>query len=121
MDLVRGLGRCAISEDVTAKVVRLNANGTQSTIVASALFQLDKREAPEQGGYEGAEAHFTYDAYTTQIPISDPQLIRQNDLMVDLVLNDPNTGIPRQWHVKNDPEMFLDGHWELLVTKPRGN
>ena len=110
-----------MSEDVQAKIVRLNANGTQSTIVASALFQLDKREAPEEGGHEGAESHDTYDAYSIQIPIGNSQLVLRNDLIVDLVLNDPLTGNPRQYHIKNDPEVFPDGHWELLVTQPRGS
>ena len=110
-----------MSEDVTGKIVRLNANGTQTTIVARALFQLDKREMPESGGYEGAEPHFVYDAYSTQIPISNPQLILQDDLIVDLVTNDALTSKPRQWRIKNDPEAFQDWHWEFEAVRYRGN
>jgi len=109
-----------MSEDVQAKIVRLNPNQTQTTIVASALIQLDKREMPEAGGFDGAEPHFIYDAYSTQIPISNPQLILQDDLIVDLVLNDPNTSKPRQWRIKNDPEAFQDWHWEFQAVRYRG-
>lgn len=108
-----------MSEDVTARIVRLNANGTQSTIVASALFQLDKRIMPESGGFEGAEPHFIYDAYTTQIPIGNPQLLLQDDLLVELTSSDVLTSKPRQWRIKNDPEPFID-HWELEVVRYRG-
>ena len=76
---------------------------------------------PEAGGFEGgAEPHFTYDAYSAQIPISNTQLILQDDLIVDLVTNDSLTSKPRQWRIKNDAESFSDGHWELLVVRYRG-
>lgn len=100
--------------------MRLNANLTQTTIVASALFQIDKREAPEAGGYEGAEPRFIYDVYTDQVSISNSQLILQDDLIIDLITNDALTGKPRQWRIKNDPEPFQDWHWEFEAFRYRG-
>jgi hypothetical protein len=105
-----------MSEDIKAKLYRAGAQVYPNSF----LCQLDKMSPQEAGGYQGAEPHFTYEVFTTQLPIKDPQLVRQGDLLIDQVVIDSVTNTNRQFRIVSDPEPFLDGHWEMVAYRYRG-
>lgn len=105
-----------MSEDIRINVIRAG-----NPIASNVSVQLDKMEAQEAAFFEGSDPHFTYDAYTTSLPVSDPQLIQQDDHLVDQVVIDAVTGTNRVFRIIADPEVFpLDNHWEFTAVRYRG-
>lgn len=92
-----------------------------TTIANNVVVQLDKMQAVEAAGYESSEPHFTYTAYTTQLPVSDPQLLREGDLLIDTKTIDYTTNSLRQYRVIAEPESYPDFHWELICYRFRGH
>lgn len=105
-----------MSEDVFSNILRAGTPVAQNVVV-----QLDKMSSKEASFYQGADPHFTYEAFTVGLPISDPQLIRQDDQIVDQIIVDAITGTNRVFRIiSSDPEPFMDGHWEWLCVRYRG-
>jgi len=112
-----------MSEDITALIVRNGVNVTPKPVV----IQMDKLSPQEAQFYQGADPHFTYNAYTTMLPMNDPFFVRQDDHVIDQVYVDPllqQLGITpanRYWRIISDPERFpQDSHWEFVAVLYRG-
>lgn len=110
-----------MSEDITVTIKgQRGSPPTLTTIASNIVFQLDKMQAAEAVGFESSEPHFTFNAYTTQLPISDPQLLREGDLLIDTKVIDYTTNSLRQYRIISEPESFTDQHWELVAYRFRG-
>jgi len=110
-----------MSEDITVTIKGQRGSPPVLTTIASGIvIQLDKVSAVEATGFQSAEPHYTYQAYTTQLPVSDPQLLREGDLLIDQKVIDPMTGTYRQYRIIADAEPFIDQHWEMMCFKWRG-
>lgn len=85
------------------------------------MVQLDKVSAVEAASYQGADPHFTYKAFTTLLPMNNPQLVLFRDYMVDQVVLDALTNTPRTYLIVDDPDMHaIDGHWQWTCSRMRG-
>lgn len=110
-----------MSENIKATIKGYRGNPPVLTTIATNVdVQMDKMIAAEAVGYESAEPHFTYEAFTTSLPISDPQLVRQGDVVIDQNTVDSNTGTNRQYRIVSDPESFPDWHFEWINYRYRG-
>jgi len=107
-----------MSEDASVQLFRA---GSQVAGTSTFQIQLDKLSPREEAFYSGADPHFTYDAFTTGLPTSDPFLVRLDDHLNDQVIIDPLTSVKRVFRIISDPEPFpIDGHWEMVVVRYRG-
>lgn len=108
-----------MSEDIR---VNLYHEGIGSAAYATNIMvQLDKLPAMEAATYQGADPHFTYNVYTTLLPLNNPQFVLFRDLMVDQVIIDAVTNQPRQWRIVNEPSIdTIDGHFQWVCTRMRG-
>jgi hypothetical protein len=86
------------------------------------MVQLDKLPAMEAATYQGADPHFTYNVYTTMLPLNNPQFVLFRDLMVDQVVIDAVTGRLRQYRIVSEPSIdTITGHFQWVVTRMRGS
>lgn len=107
-----------MSEEVRVNITRA---GVTSPIASNIVMQLDKVNPLEAATYQGADPHFTYKAYTTLLPMNNPQLVLFRDHMIDQVVTDAISGAARAFLIVSDPEMHtIDGHWQWTCTRMRG-
>lgn len=108
-----------MSEDIR---VNLQHEGIGSTAYATNIIcQLDKMPAAEAATYQGADPHFTYNVFTTLLPLNNPQFVLFRDLMIDQVVIDIVTSLPRQWRIIDEPNVdIIDGHWQWVAVRMRG-
>ena len=108
-----------MSEDIR---VNLQHEGVGSAAYATNIVvQLDKMSSVEASTYQGADPHFTYNVFTTLLPLGNPQFVLFRDLMVDQVIIDAITNLPRKYRIVNEPSMdVIDGHWQWACTRMRG-
>ena len=102
-----------MSSDITATLWR---GGNQVT-PKGLPFQLDTMSNAEAAYYGGAAPYFRYWAFCTQ---AGSLAFEQGDLLQDTSVIDPATGARKRYRVINDPERFLDRHWELAVDRMVG-
>ena len=85
------------------------------------MVQLDEMNALEAATYQGADPHFTYKAFTTMLPMGNPQLVLFRDHLIDQVVIDAITNAPRKFLIIGEPKIHtLDGHWQWVCTRMRG-
>jgi len=108
-----------VSEDIYVNITGARSGSIQ-TVATNILVQLDTVKAPETSTFQGSDPHFTYRAFTTMLPISNPELILSQDHMIDQYVIDPRTGLGRKYLITSDPTPFPDGHWEWRCTRQRG-
>lgn len=107
-----------MSEEIRVNITRA---GVASPIAANLLVQLDKMSAAESASYQGSDPHFTYNCYTTMLPMSSPQLVLFRDHMIDQVTIDPLTSTGRTYLIISDPDPHtLDAHWQWVCVRMRG-
>lgn len=105
-----------MSEDITVVQMRAGVQVYPKPFVV----QLDKMDVREATYYKGADPHFTYTCFTTDLPISDPLLVRADDLLIDQNVTDPITQQKRQFRIRSEPEPLPDYHWEWVADRYRG-
>ena len=107
-----------MSEEIRVNIVRA---GVTKPIAANLMVQLDKMSAAEAASYQGSDPHFTYNCYTTMLPMTGPQLVLFRDHMIDQVVNDAVTGTARTYLIISDPDPHtLDAHWQWVCVRMRG-
>lgn len=107
-----------MSEMIRASITRA---GVTNPIAKNIMIQLDKLNAAEAVTYQGSDPHFTYRAYTSLLPMNNPQLVLFRDYLIDQVVNDAVTGLPRKYLIISDPEPnTLTGFWGWICTRQRG-
>lgn len=96
-----------MSLDVWCSVQR--AGQLVQTGVYCQVDQMSPLEAAESGG----ESPFlSYEVY-----LLAAQDLRPGDLLVDPARIDPFTGQPTRYRIKSMPEVFPDGHMELIAER----
>jgi len=107
-----------MSEIIRANITRA---GVSSPIASNIVIQMDKMNAAEAASFQGSDPHFTYNAFTTLIPINNPQSVLFRDHVVDQVTVDPLTHTNRTYLIISDPEPnILTGHWRWVCVRTRG-
>lgn len=77
---------------------------------------------PLEAAQMGADPHFAYKGYTTMLPMSNPNLVRFQDHIVDQVIIDPITETYREWLIVSDTNMdVITGDWKFALERVRGN
>ena len=105
-----------MSENLRANLLRAGV-----AYLTNVQCQLDKMNALEAASYQGADPHFTYRVITTMIPTTSPNIVVFRDHMIDQVIIDAVTNLPRKYLIVSDPELHtLDGHWQWVCTRMRG-
>jgi hypothetical protein len=107
-----------MSEDVRCKILRANV---ANPIAINTIIQISKMDPVEAASYQGSDPHFLYKAYTTLLPLNDPQLVMYRDHVVDQLIIDPITHTYRTWLIINDPSMdVVTGDWKWSVIRMIG-
>lgn len=106
-----------MSEFITASIQR----GGTTTIAKNIRIQVDKLGTQESASYIGIDPHFVYQMITKLLPISDPQLLRLGDLVIDQVTIDPKTSVGRRYRIISDPmPKALMMTWQWTVERLQG-
>lgn len=112
-----------MSEDVS--VIIKGNRGTPPVMTqvwpSPVSFQLDDKNPTEATSYAGADPHYTYEAYTLQLPVNNPLLLRLNDVLIDQSVIDDVTGTNRVFRIVGKPQPYPDGHWEIVASWYRGS
>jgi|SRR5579883_2486438 hypothetical protein len=110
-----------MSEIITVKIQGNRGNPPSlQTVVESTRMRLDKMDAKESAYYKGADPHFTYSGIIEYLPVANPQLLQNDDTVIDLINIDPLINTNRQFSIIDDPEPFPNGHWEVALVRYRG-
>lgn len=104
-----------MSDDI---IVNASRNTNQLSNAQSLALQLDNMSQQEAAYYGGAGPYQRFYGYFTFL--STQVQLRQNDLLVDLYNQDPNTNYHKQYRIINIPERFPDNHVELVLDLIRG-
>lgn len=78
--------------------------------------QLDNMSAQVASYYGGAAPYFRFNGYvnTSQYPFL------YQDLLTDAFNTDPKTQQLTRYRIINDPELFVDNHYELVLDRVLG-
>lgn len=82
--------------------------------------QIDTMSQEEASQYGGAAPYFRYDIYMQPLSPLVPYDIRYRDLLTDTTNTDPSTGNLMDYRVINFPEVFSDGHLEIVADHKVG-
>ena len=100
--------------------VTVSRGGSPLNVSPPPTVQIDTMSQEEASQYGGAGPYFRYDIYMQPSAPQTPYDIRFRDLLIDTTNTDPNTGNLMDYRVINFPEVFSDGHLEIVADHKVG-